>query len=843
VDDARSAPAHRRRLPFGVVIALLSAAWTGVALVGTQIAGDHRPEVHRPVPALAVLVALVLSQAFVVNVQLHREARSVFISEIPVFLGLMSLSGSGFVVLRTVAAAIGFGLVRMQFRQPQKLAFNICLAAGEGGLAVAVLGALAGPQPSKAHLWLAAAVAASIASGCTGAGVALVIELIEGRPKARELLRTGALAVVGAAPVSAIGCVVWAAWDDDPWAAVPLTVGSAMLLWGYRAYASLREQHGALERLYRFNQVVSFSPELSDVLGNVLEQARDILHAEQARLTFTAEPGHGVEGFELRLDSSGLQRGASTATEDPRSPLAAVLRDGSAVLVPRGTKDAAQRAWLDTRGVRDGVLVPLMGEIGPIAVLEVGDRLGDVRGFEAPEVQLLETVAQQAAVALRNGELLEKLRHESLHDSLTGLPNRANFQRELDARLRSRESGLAVGIIDLDAFKEVNDTLGHQEGDRLLCEVAVRMSSALPDEAVVARLGGDEFAVILTCCHTPEAATAAGHRLLGVLAAPVLLAGIEVDVSASLGLSLAPEHGESVGVLLKRADQAMYDAKHRGRQVSVFDEAHDTSSPSKLALVAELRQAIERREVVVHFQAKVDAASRALRGAEALARWETPDRGFISPVEFIPLAERSGLIRPLTELVLDSSIAACAAWQADRPGVGVAVNISVRSLADEGLLRLVNRTLDRHRLPSELVTLEITESHIMADPAGALSVLEQLRARGLRLSVDDFGTGYSSLSYLRRLPVNEVKIDRSFVYRMTQEPDDAAIVRSIVELARTLGLHVVAEGVEDESTWAALAELGVDEIQGWAVSHPVPTADLLPVVFVPTQPKALDITA
>jgi diguanylate cyclase (GGDEF)-like protein len=384
-----------------------------------------------------------------------------------------------------------------------------------------------------------------------------------------------------------------------------------------------------------------------------------------------------------------------------------------------------------------------------------------------------------------------------------------------------------VGILDLDSFKEVNDTLGHQDGDRLLCEVADRVVAALAGDALVARLGGDEFAVLIDDCATAEAALRVGERLHRALDAPVLLSGIEVDVSGSLGLALAPRHGTVAGVLLKCADQAMYDAKQSGREVRLFDPNLDTSSPSKLALVAELRQAIEQGAIDVHVQPKIDARTGLLCGSEALARWSTPERGVVSPGDFVPLAERSGLVRPLTALVLDRAIEACAGWQEVAPGVGVSVNVSVRSLADDGLVRLVDRLLRKHALPAELVTLEITESHIMADPGGTLEVLHQLRSKGLRLSVDDFGTGYSSLSYLRRLPVNEVKIDRSFVYRMVEEPDDAAIVRSIVELARTLNLKVVAEGVEDRETWAVLDELSVDEIQGWVVAKAMPLPEFV----------------
>jgi diguanylate cyclase (GGDEF)-like protein len=382
-----------------------------------------------------------------------------------------------------------------------------------------------------------------------------------------------------------------------------------------------------------------------------------------------------------------------------------------------------------------------------------------------------------------------------------------------------------VAILDLDSFKEVNDTLGHDEGDRLLCEVAARLVAAMPT-GVVARLGGDEFALLLDV-DDAQAATTAAQALVGAVAKPVVLAGIRIDVSASLGAALAPLHGDDPGVLLRRADQAMYDAKHRGHEVRIFEPDLDTASPAKLALVGELRQAITDRTIAVHVQPKARAADGRLCGTEALARWSTPSRGAIPPVDFIPLAERSGLIGPLTSLVLEKSVSACAQWQSDLPGIGVSVNLSVRSLSDPGLVDEVGSLLLRTGLTPALLTLEITESHLMADPESARIVLESLRGLGVRLSVDDFGTGYSSLSYLRRLPVDELKIDRSFVRHMVAEPDDAAIVRVVVELARTLGLGTVAEGVEDSETWAALSDLGVEEIQGFVYGRPVPVSEFL----------------
>jgi diguanylate cyclase (GGDEF)-like protein len=819
----------RRRL----AVPALTAAWLLVAAGGLALTRGHSAPPGRPVPAVVLLGMFVATQALVVNVQLRREARSVFLSEVPLFLALMSLAPLALVLTRVAGALVGFGVLRRQYRRPEKLVFNLALAAAEVAVAVAVFDAITPSTQETAAgapqlTWLAATLAAAVSSSFAAVGVALVIDLLEGAVRVRALGRLATEAAVATLPVTALGVVAWAAWEQSAWVAVPLAAVTAVILLGYRAYARLRERHLALERLYRFSQVAFRAPGVDGVLQGVLQHAREILHAERARVVFV--PEGGAEGVEVVLDGSErLRQGAAQAISDGDDPAAGVVGEGRPVLVPRGTRDPRERGWLERHRLRDSIMVPLHGEGGVIGLLAVDDRLGDARGFEPDDVRVLETVANQAAVALRNGELVDKLRHEALHDPLTGLPNRALLQREIEARLESAGTagfaGFAVGILDLDAFKDVNDTLGHAHGDRLLAEVAERLVAALTPRAFVARLGGDEFAVVADGCGDPEAALRLGRRLQAALEAPVLLSGIEVDVSGSFGVALAPRHGSTPGALLKRADQAMYDAKGSGRAVRVFEEALDTTSPGKLALVAELRQAIAHGEVEVHVQPKVRAGDGQLCGTEALARWSTPARGPVSPTDFVALAERSGLIHPLTRLVLDQAAAACAGWQHLAPGVGVSVNVSARSLGDDGIVRLVDRMLRKHRLPATLLTLEITESHIMASPDVTLDVLLALRRRGVGLSVDDFGTGYSSLSYLRRLPVDEVKVDRSFVHRMVQDRDDEAIVRSVVQLARELGLRVVAEGVEDEPTWHALAALGVDEIQGWVTAKAMPPAE------------------
>jgi diguanylate cyclase (GGDEF)-like protein len=441
-------------------------------------------------------------------------------------------------------------------------------------------------------------------------------------------------------------------------------------------------------------------------------------------------------------------------------------------------------------------------------------------------------VANHAGVALRNGELIGRLRHDALHDALTGLPNRTYLQQEmagaLDDVAAGRSRGAAVMILDLDEFKDVNDTLGHHQGDALLVEVAARLATAVGPAGTVARLGGDEFSVLLPGTADEEQVLRIGRRVLRALEQPVALDGLEVEVGASVGIALAPEHSNDPAALLKCADLAMYDGKSAStRGLRLYQPDLHASSPRRLTLVAELRGALQNGEIQVHVQPQAELGSGRVVGVEALVRWKHPELGWIPPDEFVPVAERSGLIGLLTTRVLDAALAACALWRAAGRDLGIAVNLSARSLQNTDVVDEVTRLLRRHDVPADRLTLEVTEGSVMADPTRAVAVLHQLRELGVRLSVDDFGTGYSSLSYLQRLPVQEVKIDRSFVAALGAENENMAIVRAIVDLGRHLGLDVVAEGVEDEATWSLLASMNCDLVQGWHLARPMPTGELL----------------
>jgi diguanylate cyclase (GGDEF)-like protein len=388
-------------------------------------------------------------------------------------------------------------------------------------------------------------------------------------------------------------------------------------------------------------------------------------------------------------------------------------------------------------------------------------------------------------------------------------------------------SRLAVLMMDLDRFKEINDSLGHYTGDALLREVANRLRHVVRASDTVARLGGDEFGLLLTAHSNHAAVTRVIDRIREALEQPVVLQELPLAIEASIGVSLFPVDAEDVDTLMQRADVAMYTAKRENAAYAYYDEASDDFDPTRLTLVAELRRAIEERELVLYYQPKAVLATAEVHSVEALLRWNHPERGLVLPNDFIPLAQQTGLIKPLTLFVVDEALGQCAAWLEQGLTLSIAVNLSMRNLLDVELPAQVQGLLEKWGVDPALLEFEITESTMIADPIRTKLILERLSSMGIRLSIDDFGTGYSSLAYLKRLPVNEIKIDRSFVMNMGVNEDDAAIVRSTIDLGRNLDLEVVAEGVETEEVWNQLSSLGCASAQGYYLSRPVPADTLL----------------
>ncbi|MCU1675683.1 MAG: putative diguanylate cyclase/phosphodiesterase [Frankiales bacterium] len=419
--------------------------------------------------------------------------------------------------------------------------------------------------------------------------------------------------------------------------------------------------------------------------------------------------------------------------------------------------------------------------------------------------------------------------HLALHDSLTGLPNRSLFHQRLQTAIEDTGNGgpgCAVILIDLDRFKEVNDTLGHHNGDLLLVALAERLRTVTRPEDTVARLGGDEFVLVLGRMCTRADVEGRLTILRAAIEEEIELAGLPLAVEASIGVVFAPQDGNDPDTLLQRADVAMYVAKSGHSGAVFYDPAHDDYNEARLALVGELRRAIERDELRLHFQPKAALTSRRVDAVEALMRWQHPTRGLLPPDEFIPMAEQTGLIEPLTEWLLDTALEQLNEWADTAPHLTMALNISTRTLQRSDFPAVVVAALARAGLPAHRLLLEITETALITDPARAASVLRELADAGIALSLDDFGSGYTSLGQLRSLPLSELKIDKSFVLAMMSSPSDAAIVRSVIELGHNLGMTVVAEGVETLATLEAVSDLGCDVAQGYWFSRPRPAPEM-----------------
>jgi len=577
--------------------------------------------------------------------------------------------------------------------------------------------------------------------------------------------------------------------------------------------------------------------------------ARAVIAQESLEHEYRLEPGPEVR---TRFDA---------ASDDLVAAMTRVRRDGSAedlqrserVLEVQGPylRAVARMLAAVDRGEQADVLRIDDQEADPAFVqtgnmIESASRTYHERSMQAlADLQALESLTSRTTPLVVLGGLLlvavfssvlrqvrrdldhqrERATHDSMHDSLTGLPNRMLLAERLEQALRAgRRDGTATGLllIDLDRFREVNDALGHHNGDQLLVQIGPRLAGVLREVDTVTRLGGDEFAVLLPIVENVDAAMSVAGRLRQALDQPFLVDGIDLDVEASIGVVVSGEHGEDSTTLLQRADVAMYVAKEKHVGIFAYDPGLDGHSPQRLALLGQLRRALDRFELVLHYQPKVCLSTGQVCGAEALVRWQHPERGLLPPDQFIPLAEHTGLISALTRYVLDAALAQTRTWSDAGHRIPVAVNLSARNLLDERLIEEVIGLLDRHGLPAEILDLEVTESAIITDPVRARRLLTRLHDLGVRIAIDDFGAGYTSLAQLKALPVTELKVDRSFVATMDSDSRNAMIVQSVVDLGHNLGLTAVAEGVETETSMAMLARYGCDVVQGYHLSRPLP---------------------
>ncbi len=523
----------------------------------------------------------------------------------------------------------------------------------------------------------------------------------------------------------------------------------------------------------------------------------------------------------FRLDDRADDRSLVVTAMNPEATHLAGMGGDQAIGRPFGEVITFGQPALMMKSLADVVREQRGWEVDEFPLAD--GRVLSVRAFPLPG----DAVGLSVQDVTERAQASEVLRHQALHDSLTNLPNRACLNERLKAALVASEVSqdpIALLVMDLNQFKEVNDALGHDHGDRLLVELSRRLRRVLRDVDTLARLGGDEFAVLLTTNADGSGATALARRISDAMEQPFQLGGISVQTSASIGIALFPEHASDAETLAQRADVAMYTAKRGDAHIAMYASEHDRSSVRRLTLTGELRAAISRDQFRLHYQPVLDLTSSEIPSVEALIRWEHPDFGLMQPGDFIDLAEVSGSIQPLTRWVIAHAVDQMRAWDANGIDLAIAINLSVRNLYDADLVAWLAGLISERGIAGHRLQFEITESQLMDDPIKAMEAIGKIRALGIRTSVDDFGTGYSSLAYLKHLPIDELKIDRSFVGNMVEDASDMAIVRSTIELSHNLGLTVVAEGVEDQATLDTLRALGCDRAQGYHIGRPVPAA-------------------
>ncbi len=822
----------RRRSSSAAASAAPARVWiliTGLGVVAglawaQAVTGYSLKGVPQPLPWLAVAAAMAGASLLNVTFSLRGDTVTLGLAEIPLVVGVVFLNPVG-LLLAAVVAQLVVSLIKR--RPPFKTVFNVLSLSCAAVAALAsyhwVLG---GSSPVSVRGWIACAAAVLAIDLVTDVTVTTVIAVSARRWAWGESL-TSLRASVTSVPVSVVLALtaVNAIWANR--IAGLLFVGLGVLaLVGQRAITELRRRYANLERLYRFAQRTSGVSEVDDVVWSILSEARDVMGSTVAELVLP-----DAEGC-LCYTLDATDRLACTLSPEPGRIEQIVQANSAGLAASHEDSRPDVASALAQRGLHNAVAAPISFGDDLRGVIIVGNRQGAVT-FDAEDLRLFEVLASHSGVAIRGGRLLDRLQrevtareHEALHDSLTGLANRNFFDRYLQNALAERSVGrlVAVMLMDLDGFKEINDTMGHHIGDCVLREVATRLMARIGEHGKVARLGGDEFGFVLPDLPNVERVGDLGQAVLAQLDHPVTVDGMALELGASLGVSIAPEHGEDRSVLLRRADVAMYTAKTAGGGIEVYNPVGDRHSTRRLILANELHGALRNDAIELWYQPVAEVATGTVIGCEALLRWNHSHHGFIPPEEFIPLAEQSGMISELTWWALDSALRQTRVWHDLGWSLGVSVNIAARTLLEADLLDRLTRMVAASGLDAQWLTLELTESSIMMDPARSGKALAALRDFGVRLAIDDFGTGYSSLTRLKQLPIHVVKIDKSFVMSMSVDEGDRAIVHSTIELARNLGHTVVAEGVEDRIIWDQLTALRCDWAQGFYLARPMTAA-------------------
>jgi len=768
-------------------------------------------------PLIVYIALCVAADNLAVKLGTKRSPLWFGMSEFATSIGLFLVAPGYMILGRTVGAASSIAISK-KTKNFRRIVYNLVMAALTEAIAVQVAHHTGIGNPLRWTSWCSVIITCVAAGLFTAACLTIVILADGGNLNRRELGRMAFINVVVPATNACLAAATIILLVVSIQAAVLVGVVATVFALLLRQYIGLSKQMDELDTMYRFSQQLQGVSRDSKYVEILLRACHDTMVAQAAVLLVL----DGQGGAQVTtLDGQGDAETISKPADQLRPLWHQVLASGQPVLAR--ANDKACSTALQAHGWHDAIVAPLRtpstGEI--IGALAVKDSQATHGTFKPSQLRLFTALSLNVAISLENMRMVDRLRHNAAHDPLTGLPNRESFHTYVDRAISHQpQQPLAVLLVDLTRFKDVNDTLGHAAGDRILIGVAQRLAQTLGDNAYIARLGGDDFAVMLP--HTDSLAQVAQvtEDIIACIEQPFVLDSTTVDVGATVGMATYPEHGLDSSALLKRADIAMGAAKGVS-QYAMYSPERDQRSPRSLSLVSDLREAIQQHLIEVHFQPYADMRSEHIVGAEALVRWQHPQHGMIYPDEFIPLAERSGLIRPLTSLVLDTALAQQQAWRQDGHDLTMNVNLSVRDLLDGNLVNEVSQAMRTYQADPSKLVLEITESCLMTDREGTIQQLRALHNLGAQLAIDDFGTGYSSLSYLKDLPIDEIKVDKSFVMTMRISGINAAITQYIVELGKRLGLSVVAEGVEDNGAWHDLAGYGCDIAQGYLISRPV----------------------
>lgn len=781
-----------------------------------------------PPPDYPILQAVLLVACFVVAqnllVQQHvRGLRIAFnLADIPLILALFYLDPFWVVTVRLVSALIYYAGRYLRSRDAgiMKPLFNIGMSIFGATTAVLVVQYTGIGSANDPRTWAVLVLAIVVTGFAATTLVSLLMLILGGWSSVIKAWVGFVLTLVGPIMAACVGLIFLILLEATPWSGIPIVFLLLTMVFLASSYMTLRRQRHILTELNTFTQLVADSVRSNRLIDATLGRLREILAAESATVWVPA----GGRYPEVRLTSTVDDVGLTDLDPVPEELQRNVIESKEPLLIGLRHGTSKQRDQLEATGLRGAMLVPLRSGDDVYGCLSVADRIGgELSYFQPVDLQLLQTVAAHVSTAVENSRLVDQLRYDAYHDPLTGLPSRRRSLEALQEALSITVPGEVVAVLmfDVDSLHEINDALGHEAGDAALIEFSHRLTEHAPDASFIGRIDSDEF-ILQTRLPSSDEATDTARRLRAALQGPFEYTGVAVDLSAAVGVVTHPDFATDADELLQRADTATRGAKDATDGVLAYHSGLESESLRRVGLAADLRRALDRDELEVHFQPKVELESGAVAGAEALVRWPHPTFGPVPPGELIAIAGSTGQLGQLTDQVLEEALKRSAEWAGPDGPLPMAVNLSPRTLADGGFPARVAEVLGRHGVPAARLTFEITEDDVVADGSRLIPVLDRLHEMGVRLSVDDFGTGYSSLGYLRRLPVQEIKIDLSFVQGMATDADDRAIVAAVLGLARHFAIDVVAEGIESHRTLEELRAMECEIGQGYYFSRPLP---------------------